>query len=418
MARQPRHALAARILSRLDQLSAISAGDDLASRGYLSAGHKAAIRLASGWMRDSGLTVHLDAAGTLYGRAEGTARGAKTLLLGSNIICSLDLGPLDACLGLVVALESVSELRRLGIALPYAVEIVGFGDVAGSRFGLRMTGPRAMAKDLPPGWLDATDDTGTSLREALRAFGGTPERIDDVARNPSDLIGYLEVHLERGSVLDKERHAVGVVTAISGFSRSHIEVRGKTDHAGATPVHNRRDALAAAAEMIGAVEQVGRQTTALFANVTGVSATPASPDLVPGEVTFLLDVRSPLDRVRRSGVQDIERQFRNIARRRQLTVKLTELEQNKAVECDHRFISKLTTAAESLATVTIGLPSGSTHAGLVLARVCPVGMLSVRNRGNGAQLPERAVRAEDIEIATRLLIETLRQLAPNGRTLA
>ena len=418
MPRHPRHVLAARIMSRLEQLAAVTSVEGEITRFYLTREHAAAVGLISGWMTEAGLAVEVDPAGTLIGRKEGVARAAKTLLIGSHIDTVANAGRFDGCLGVVVAIEAMAELRRLGKSLPYSVEVVAFGGAEASRFPSMLVGSRVLAGGAPPGALEVADSDGVTLRQALTEFGCEPDKIPDAARRTSDLLGYVEVHIEHGPVLEGEGVSVGVVTMISGESRFDVEVRGKAGHASTLPMKVRRDAISGAAEMLLAIEDVARSTAGLLATVGKFSIKPGSVSVVPEQADFCVDVRSPVDGVRRSGWREIDRRARAIARLRRLTYKATETFNEKAVACDQRLIRQLTSAAERIGVPCIGLPSGAAHDGLAISRLCPIGMLFVRCKGGVSHQPEESVSAEDVEASVRVLLEFLAQFSPNGRTLS
>lgn len=418
MPRHARHALAARITSRLDQLAAITTVEGEISRFYLTPEHATAIKLISGWMREAGLVVDVDAAGTLVGRKEGEARAPRTLLIGSHIASVRNTGRYDSCLGVAVAIEAMSELQRLGRNLPYSVEVIAFGGADASRFPTTLVGARALAGGLPAEALDLVDGDGIMLREALKAFGCDPAKISDCARQAKDLLGFVEVHVEQGQVLEEEGAAVGVVTMISGISRLAVEVGGKRGHAGIVPMQARRDALTGAAEMVLAIEDVGRSTAGLLASVGQFEIEPGDAGSVPDVAKFCIDVGSPVDGVRRSGVREIERRLRAIARLRRLTVTSTTTLDEKAVACDQRLVRHLNGAAEQIGEASIGLPSGAGHAGFAIASVCPIGILLVRGPGGSSLQQTETVKPEDVEAAVRVLIEFMDGLSPNGRTLA
>lgn len=418
MPRQPRHTLAARILARLDQLATLSEKPGEITRLYLSPEHKRATELVADWMRDAGMEVEIDDVANVVGRTRGTAKGAKTVMIGSHIDTVRNAGRYDGCLGVVMAIEVMAELRRLCRQLPFNVEVIAFGDEEGVRFPRTLTGSHAIAGGLDTDAFDVADAGGTSLAEALKSFGCDSAKAFGIARRPADVLAYVEAHIEQGPVLEAENIAIGVVTAISGASRFLVDVKGKAGHSGTLPMSMRRDALAAAAEMVLAIEDVGRSTNGLVATVGQISASPGAINVVPGAVTFSLDIRSPVDRTRRTGLQEIDRRLRAIARRRQVSVKLNEFYNEKAVACDQRLIHQLTAAAEELRVPSIGLPSGAGHDGLAISRLCPVGMLFVRCKGGISHHPDEAVKADDVEIATRVLLHFLDRVAPTGRSLA
>ncbi len=405
-------------MARLDQMAALSERPGEITRLYLSHEHKQASQLVADWMRDAGMEVEVDAVANVVGRVAGTSKGARTLLIGSHIDTVRDAGRFDGCLGVVMAIEAIAELHRLGRHLPFSVEVIAFGDEEGVRFPRTLTGSHAIAGGLEADTLDVKDTSGTTLADALRAFGCDPAKAFDIARRPGDILAYVETHIEQGPVLEAENLAVGVVTAISGASRFLVDVKGKAGHSGTLPMAMRRDALTAAAEMVLAIEEIGRTTNGLVATVGQITASPGAINVVPGQVTFSLDVRSPVDRTRRAGLQEVDRRLRAIARRRQVSVRMNEFYNEKAVACDQRLIRQLTSAAEDLDVATIGLPSGAGHDGLAISRLCPVGMLFVRCKGGVSHHPDESVKADDVETATRVLIAFLERVAPTGRSLS
>lgn len=405
-------------MSRLDQLAAVTSTPGEITRLYLTREHREAAELVSGWMREAGLAVVIDAAGTVVGRSEGALETAKTLLIGSHIDTVRDAGRYDGCLGVVLAIEVMSELHRLDRQLPFAVEVLAFGDEEGVRFPRTLTSARALAGILDPAQLEAADETGTTMAAALTEFGCDPARIFDLARRPGEILGYLEVHIEQGPMLEKEGAPLGVVTAISGASRFRIELKGKAGHAGTLPMTMRRDALAGAAEMALAIESVGRATPGLVATVGQIEARPGAVNVVPGEASFSLDIRSPMDGTRRTAIRELDQQFRAIAKRRQLSVRVNELYNERAVSCDQRLIRQISAAVERAGAAGIMLPSGAGHDGVVLAKICPVGMLFVRCKGGISHHPHESVTPEDVETAARVMLDLLGQLAPSGRELA
>ena len=368
-------------------------------------------------MRDAGMTVAIDPIGNLSGRLEGTAEGAKTLLIGSHIDTVGNAGQFDGCLGIVLALEALAELGRLRVSLPFAVEVIAFGNGTGGRFAPMFAGAQAMAGRVGPEVLDRVDGQGVTLAQALEAFDGASEDFREVVRHSHDLLGFIEVHAEQGTVLEGEACGIGIVSAISGGTRFRVVVQGRSGHAGSQSMAQRRDALAAAAEMMLAIERIARDAPALLATVGRIEARPGAAHSVPSEVEFSLDVRSSVNRVRQRGCQDIDRDLRSIARRRQLTVQMVEVDSETAVPCDQRFIRLLTSVAEELGLATMGLPTGSRHEGLAIVDLCPVGMMLLRSEGGITHHPDERVRADDIEAGTRMLMKVLETLAPNGRTL-
>ena len=211
-------------------------------------------------MREAGMSARLDAIGNVVGRYEGRTPGAPCLMLGSHLDTVRNAGKYDGMLGVVAAIDCVHTLNARGTRLPFAIEVVGFADEEGVRFGSTLLGSRAVAGTFDPKLLDNRDKDGTSMREALTAFGLDPERTGDAARRRADILAYAELHIEQGPVLEAEGLPVGVVTAINGANRFTVEIEGMAGHAGTVPMTLRRDALAAAAECVLAIEsRCGRE---------------------------------------------------------------------------------------------------------------------------------------------------------------
>jgi allantoate deiminase len=402
---------AERVMTRLDELASCTADAGQVTRLYLTPEHKAAAEMVRGWMSEAGMVASLDAVGNVVGRYPATSPSAKTLLIGSHIDTVRNAGKYDGCLGVVVAIEAVARLSAAGIRLPFAIEVVAFGDEEGVRFPVTLSGSRAIAGEFEAATLDAIDDTGTTLRDALKAFGCDIGAIKSLARRPEDTLGYFEVHIEQGPVLETERLPVGVVTAINGASRFKVSVTGMAGHAGTVPMGLRRDALCGAAEMVLATEDIARKNPGLVATVGRISAEPGAVNVVPGRAEFTIDLRSAVDRIRREAVLQLKKSFAAIAKKRSLKIEMTETYEEKAVACAPDFTRVLADAVESSGHRLVCLPSGAGHDGLAMARLCPIGMLFVRCAGGISHNPAEAVEHDDVEAATGVLLEFLHALA-------
>jgi len=232
-----------RIMQRCDALARHSELPGGLTRVFLSREARAATDLVLGWMREAGMEAKLDAIGNAQARYEGARGGLPCLMMGSHLDTVRDAGKYDGMLGVVTAIECVHALNAAGKRLPFAIEIVGFGDEEGVRFGTTLLGSRAVAGIFDESALRAKDASGKSMREALVEFGLDPNRISALARKKQDVVAYAELHIEQGPVLEAEGLAVGVVTAINGFSRLRVTLRGVAGHAGTVPMKLRRDNL-------------------------------------------------------------------------------------------------------------------------------------------------------------------------------
>ena len=267
-------AVAERLLDRCDELAAISSSPDLLERVHLSPEHRRANALAARWMSEAGLTAWQDAGGNQCGRLEGAEPGLPALLIGSHLDTVRDAGRYDGMLGVLLAIEVAARFARRGEELPFALEVVGFTDEEGSRFGNALLGSRALAGDFDPAWWEARDRDGLTLREAFVDFGLDPSRIPGAARRPESLVGYLEAHIEQGPYLEDADRALAVVTSIAGARRFEFTFTGVAGHAGGTPYPRRRDALVGASELVVGIEQLGR--------AAGVIATVGRLQAFPG----------------------------------------------------------------------------------------------------------------------------------------
>ena len=402
------------LMQRLDALACCSDGEGVLTRLYLSPSHARAVALLRGWMEQAGLVTRLDAAATLIGRLEGPP-GARTLLLGSHIDSVRDAGRYDGNFGVLAGLAALEQLARAGVRLPFAVELLAFGDEEGVRFALTMTGSRACAGTLDiEHQLAAQDRDGVSLREALQAFGCDPARLADAAYAPGSVIGFIEPHIEQGPVLERAGLALGVVSAINGARRLAVTVTGSAGHAGTVPMAGRRDALAAAAEMVVAVRTIGMRLQGVTATVGWIEARPGAVNVIPGWVEFSLDVRAAANTARDAAVQAMLAAFETIARSHDVAHALRPGFVADAVPCTVSMQETLEAAARTLGIATTRLPSGAGHDAMMMAALCPVGMLFVRCRDGVSHNPAEFITASDAQAAVRVLVQTLRTLDANA----
>ena len=349
------------------------------------------------------MTTRRDAVGNVVGRH---GAGERPVVLGSHLDTVPNAGTFDGPLGIVAAIAVVERLVAGGRQPSCPVEVVAFADEEGTRFGTSYLGSAAYIGALDLAWLDQVDADGITLRDAIRASGGDP----DVAleTSPPELLGYLEVHIEQGPVLEREGLPVGVVTAIAGQTRARIVLTGQAGHAGTLPMDARHDALAAAAEAVLAVERHGRAEPGLVATVGALTLSPNVGNVVPGEVRMLLDLRHADDGVRRRTAEKVRADVEGIAAARGVDAGWATRYETPAAVLDAMLRERLADGIRAEGLPVRELVSGAGHDAVVLSRICPAAMLFVRCAGGISHDPRESVSEEDVAVALDVLERAVR----------
>jgi allantoate deiminase len=401
------------VMERCNILGSFSEEPDCLTRPFASHAMRQANEAVATWMQAAGMTVQQDAIGNLIGRYEARSAGAKTLLLGSHLDTVRDAGKYDGPLGVMIALACVERLHQRQERLPFAIEVLGFADEEGLRYHTAYLGSSAITGTFDPGALQLTDAGGIPMADAIRAFGGTPEpqALLTPRWQRSDLLGYCEVHIEQGPVLEARGLPVAVVSAIAGQSRVTVRFTGEAGHAGTVPMSLRHDALCAAAEFVLAVEMVGRSTAGLVATVGQVSVQPGASNVIPGQVTLSLDVRHQDDTVREQARRQLEARAHEIGQGRDVPSNWQLLQEHPAVPCTPQLMQLWGQAIEELGYPLLSLPSGAGHDAAVLSELTSIGMLFVRCRGGISHNPAESVLPEDVAVAIKVAERFLLLLA-------
>jgi len=364
--------------------------------------------LLHGRMETIGMNVSVDAAGNLRGRWHTPAGRSKRLIIGSHIDTVPNAGAFDGILGVTLALECAEIAQEL--KLPLTIEIIAFSEEEGVRFGVPFIGSRAAAGRFDPALLKLKDADGATLDDAIRAFGLDPGGIEKAAID-EDALGFLEVHIEQGPVLEAEGLQVAAVTAIVGQTRHILTWTGHANHAGTTPMHLRRDALAGAAEWIVAVESLAQRTDGLVATVGHVDVEPNAGNVIAGAVRVSLDVRHADDAARKSAVDALLAQAETIAARRGLALQCARQMDQPAVPMDERLTAFLAEATEAAGLPVKLMPSGAGHDAMVMASRVPTAMLFLRSPGGLSHHPDETVLEEDVAAALGVCRKFLERLA-------
>ena len=360
------------------------------------------------WLNRLGAEVTVDAAGNLRGLYAGERPSSMRLLIGSHLDTVPNAGAYDGVLGVVLAAAVIEALE--GQRLPFGIEMIGFSEEEGVRFGTPFIGSRALVGRLDEELLNREDAAGISIRTAIEDFGLDPREIP-LARLQTDTLAYLEFHIEQGPVLDSLARPLGVVEAIVGQTRMDLRFVGRANHAGTTPMHLRHDALAAAAEWTVAVERAAQREPNLVATVGGVEAKPGAANVIAGEARVSLDVRHKSDDVRRHTTETLVRQAEEIAKRRGLLLQSSILLKQNAVAMRPFLVDQVEEAIRKTGCDPHRMVSGAGHDAMVLAEKLPSAMIFLRSPEGISHDPAESVLLEDVEKAIECGLHLLNQLA-------
>jgi len=399
-----------RVMGMIEALAKHTDEPGRITRLYLSPSHREAAETTLGFMQGAGLSAHIDALGSVIGRLEGANPDAPALIIGSHIDSVVDAGRYDGNLGVALGIVVAEALKEQGIVPSCPIEIVAFGDEENVRFPTNLSTSYALAGRFDPTWLDGKDQDGISLRDALTRFGGDPDGIAALARDPARYRGYLEVHIEQGPQLEAQNLPVGIVSAINGITRARATVAGEAGHAGTVPMNMRRDALAAVAEMIGIVERAGSTRNDTVATVGVAQVQPGAINVIPSRVDFTLDARAPDDAVRHGMVQDIVTECKAAAQRRGVAFTIEPFMESPATPMDKGLATVLEEAVRSIGVEPLRLASGAGHDAVAMATLCPSAMLFVRCKGGISHNPAESITLEDADVAARVLIEAVKRI--------
>jgi len=381
---------------------------------YMTNAHRATAAQLATWMREAGMQVEIDAVGNVVGRYLSDAPGAKTILTGSHYDTVRNGGKYDGRLGILLPIAIVHQLHAKGEKLPFNFEVIGFAEEEGVRFRSTFLGSNAVTGKFDMSLLNAVDADGITMRDALAGAGHDAAAIPAIARRREDIAAYVEVHIEQGPVLLEKGLPVGVVTAIAGSSRFLVDLQGVASHAGTTPMHMRKDAAAAAAEVVLLVEQRCSQGEALVGTVGQLQVPGGSVNVIPGACKLSLDIRAADDAVREAAVRDVLDGLSAICARRNIEFKVEKIVEANAAPCAPWLMQQLGDAVQRSGLPRFDLLSGAGHDAMAIAALTDVCMLFTRC-GNGgiSHNPLEIMTADDAEIAAQVLLDFLRNFKPH-----
>ncbi|MCO6046346.1 Zn-dependent hydrolase [Aeoliella sp. ICT_H6.2] len=395
-------------MSRCDELGQCSSEPGRITRLYLDEPMRAVHVRLSEWMHQAGLSPHVDNAGNCIGRLRSQT-GEKVLLVGSHLDSVPGAGRYDGVLGVLIGV-AVSEWLA-GCDLPFHFDVMGFSEEEGVRFKMPYLGSAAVAGRFDPEWLLREDDKQTSMREAMASFGLSPDELESCRYTPSEVIGFVEPHLEQGPVLERLEQPVGVVTGIVGQSRLQLAFRGEAGHAGTAPMSGRRDALVAASAFVQTVRDTALSIDGLKATVGSLRVCPNASNVIPGVVELTLDVRHLADDVRRYGVDTLVDAGHSLAEAEHCTFEVLEETAQHSVNADARLMTMLSDTIKECHGGPVLLESGAGHDAAIMGQVFPMAMLFLRHPGGVSHHPDERVELNDVATAIEVLGQYVLRLA-------
>jgi allantoate deiminase len=396
------------VIGRCRRLAFFSEVSDSTRRTFLSPPMHACHQELARWMEPLDAQVRIDAAGNFRAVYPAAQQNAPCILIGSHLDTVPNAGVYDGVLGVMLAIALLEELR--GRRLPFAIEVIGFSEEEGVRFGVPFIGSRALVGRLDLELLRVLDTRGVSVQKAIESFGLNPSDISEAALK-NDAIAYLEFHIEQGPVLETLNLPLAAVEAIAGQSRLEFTFLGHANHAGTTPMHLRHDAIAGAAELILAAEHIAQEVRGLVATVGKIEAKPGATNVIAGEARLTLDIRHSADEIRNRVVDDLIRRAREIAERRGLSVGEGMILDQPAVAMDPFLVGEIEQAIAKTGCTQHRIVSGAGHDAMILAEKVPSAMIFLRSPGGISHDPAESVLQGDVENAIVCGLHLLDQLA-------
>jgi len=380
---------------------------------YLTDAHRSCAAFIKRKMHDSGFdSVETDAVGNVVGVYKASAANAKTLLTGSHYDTVRNAGKYDGRLGIFSPIACVRELHRAGQRLPFNIEVVGFAEEEGQRYKATFLGSGALVGDFKPEWLDQKDVNGVAMREAMADAGLHTAAIAAIKRDPHQYLGFVEIHIEQGPVLNALDIPLGIVTSINGNVRYQCEIVGMACHAGTTPMANRQDAAAGAAELLLYVEKRAAQDADSVGTVGMLQVPGGSINVVPGRCLFSLDMRAPNDAQRNAVEADVLAELAAICQRRGLEFSVELTERAAAAPSAPNWQARWEKAIESLGLPLYKMPSGAGHDAMKLHKIMPQAMLFVRGQNSGiSHNPLESTTSDDIQLSIDAFSQFIAKLA-------
>jgi len=401
---------ATRIYERIEKLATFTTTSHGVTRLPFTHESQEVNALVAEWMKEAGMEVRIDPLNNVIGRYEGKEPNKPVLLIGSHLDTVVEAGKYDGILGVISGIEVIHTLHESRIMPNYPIEVVAFCDEEGARFHTTLIGSRAIAGTLRQEDLLAVDKDGISIRAALESIGQNPDMYHEAARDAESLLGYVELHIEQGPVLEKIGQSCGVVSGIAGATRMKFTVKGEAGHAGTVPMDLRKDALMATSDMLLALEKIAQSYPDLVATAGTLTVLPGASNVIPGLVEGSIDIRCMDDRERKRVMTQMRAEWQAIATRRQVTLQLEKVLESPATLCSKKFIDTISGVLIEQDMNPVQLISGAGHDAMAVAAITDVGMIFVRCKGGISHNPAEEATVQDMEEGATVLLNTVLKL--------
>ena len=401
---------AEKVMQQCEELAAISSMPNGVCRTYLTPEHSACNHVVRRWIEQAGMESWQDQAGNICGRYSSANPQAKILVLGSHLDSIPNAGKYDGILGVLIAIEVVRQFSKAKQRFPFHIDVVGFGDEEGSRFGTTLLGSRAFSGTWLTEWFALVDKQGITLANALKEFGSDPEKIATASRAEDNLLAYLEIHIEQGPVLEELNQPLGVVPSIAGARRFIVKIKGKAGHAGTVPMNMRQDALVAAASAIHMVEQIANRFQ-IVATVGQLQCYPGATNVIPGDCHFSIDIRSGRDQTRDLAVKTIQDELNCLIAERKMQIEWEQIHSAPAVECASWIQRLMESVIQDMKLEPVSIVSGAGHDAMSVAEISEVGMMFIRCAGGVSHNPAESVDTVDVAAAIEAFERTILKIS-------
>lgn len=404
------HNTGQKIFSLIEEAAKYSEPGPGVTRVLGSPEHKALLPELEKWMQEAGLKTHLDAAGNLVGRYPFPGSSEKTFIIGSHQDTVIQGGKYDGMLGIIAPLLALKELNKEKVRLPCNVELIAFSDEEGVRFPTTLIGSSPLVGRFDMESLNLTDKDGITMKQALQEIGARPDEIPELVRDSENTLGYLEVHIEQGPVLENEDLPVGIVSAITGIERHSVTITGQAGHAGTIPMELRKDALVGAAEIVGMVDKICKENDKMVGVVGSLNVTPNAVNVVPGKVELTIELRSPESQVRLNARKNLIYLMEKRMKEMGIGIWHNMTYAQDEVKCSQKIQNGLEEAVRTQNIKPRYLFSGAGHDGLAMSYLTDIGMLFVRCKNGISHHPDESITTEDALTASNVVKEFLKNI--------